>query len=52
MNDCLQGPTVPPHPPGGLGGDDEEDTYEEAEPYVASETNTGTADTAEEPQRV
>ncbi|XP_032435440.1 actin filament-associated protein 1-like 2 isoform X1 [Xiphophorus hellerii] len=34
------GPTVPPHPPGGLGGDDEEDTYEEAEPYVASETNT------------
>ncbi|RVE67801.1 hypothetical protein OJAV_G00085390 [Oryzias javanicus] len=32
-----QNPTVPPHPPGGLGGDDE-DTYEEAEPYMAAST--------------
>ncbi|XP_054895258.1 actin filament-associated protein 1-like 2 [Poeciliopsis prolifica] len=40
------GPTVPPHPPGGLGGD-EEDTYEEAEPYVASETTAFHTDRAE-----
>lgn len=41
----MQGPTVPPHPPGGLGGDEDEDTYEEAEPYAPAETtvsNTGT----------
>lgn len=40
----IQGPEVPPLPPGGLGGDDDdEDTYEEAEPYVADTTlsNTG-----------
>ncbi|KAM3610716.1 uncharacterized protein V6R79_007952 [Siganus canaliculatus] len=40
----CQGPAVPPLPPGGLGADDDdEDTYEEAEPYVA-ETNTERAE--------
>ena len=41
----MQGLTVPLPPP---GGDDEEDTYEEAEPYVAADTtvsNTGTTNT-------
>ncbi|XP_051806547.1 actin filament-associated protein 1-like 2 [Acanthochromis polyacanthus] len=40
------GPTVPPLPPGGLGGDEDEDTYEEAEPYVAADTNTEKSDSS------
>ncbi|XP_013878230.1 actin filament-associated protein 1-like 2 isoform X2 [Austrofundulus limnaeus] len=43
LKDVMKGPTVPPHPPGGLRGDEEEeDTYEEAEPYVAAETTAST----------
>ncbi|KAM7415519.1 hypothetical protein PAMA_017838 [Pampus argenteus] len=34
LRNGIQGPVVPPVPPGGLGGDDDEDTYEEAEPYL------------------
>ncbi|XP_022621605.1 actin filament-associated protein 1-like 2 [Seriola dumerili] len=41
------GPTVPPHPPGGLGADDDEDTYEEAEPYVPADTTTSNTERAE-----
>ncbi|KAM4578032.1 actin filament-associated protein 1-like 2 [Fundulus diaphanus] len=47
LRNGMQGPTVPPHPPGGLGGDDdEEDTYEEAAPYVpaADVSNTERAE--------
>ncbi|XP_029016976.1 actin filament-associated protein 1-like 2 isoform X2 [Betta splendens] len=40
--DWIDSPSVPPHPPGGLGNDDDEDTYEEAEPYVAAGTGAGT----------
>ncbi|XP_041855425.1 actin filament-associated protein 1-like 2 isoform X2 [Melanotaenia boesemani] len=40
------GPTVLPHPPGGLG-DDEEDTYEEAEPYIAADTTTTNTENAD-----
>ncbi|XP_023119124.2 actin filament-associated protein 1-like 2 isoform X1 [Amphiprion ocellaris] len=40
------GPTVPPLPPGGLGGNEDEDTYEEAEPYVAADTNTEKSDSS------
>ncbi|XP_059193601.1 actin filament-associated protein 1-like 2 isoform X2 [Centropristis striata] len=36
------GPVVPPLPPGGLGADDDEDTYEEAEPYLPDTTTTNT----------
>ncbi|XP_008301564.1 actin filament-associated protein 1-like 2 [Stegastes partitus] len=38
LRNGMQGPVVPPHPPGGLGADEDEDTYEEAEPYVAADT--------------
>ncbi|XP_041644038.1 actin filament-associated protein 1 [Cheilinus undulatus] len=38
----VQGPVVPPLPPGGLGGDDDDDTYEEAEPYIADTTTSNT----------
>ena len=31
---------VPPLPPGGLGADDDEDTYEEAEPYIPDTTTS------------
>ncbi|XP_026198235.1 actin filament-associated protein 1-like 2 [Anabas testudineus] len=41
-----QGPAVPPHPPGGLGGDDE-DTYEEAEPYVPADTTVSNTEKAD-----
>ncbi|XP_036069302.1 actin filament-associated protein 1-like 2 isoform X3 [Oryzias melastigma] len=39
-------PSVPPHPPGGLGGDDE-DMYEEAEPYMAASTTLPSTEKAE-----
>ncbi|XP_029365503.1 actin filament-associated protein 1-like 2 [Echeneis naucrates] len=42
-----RGPTVPPHPPGGLGDDDDEDTYEEAEPYVPAVMTTSNTERAE-----
>ncbi|XP_040010127.1 actin filament-associated protein 1-like 2 [Xiphias gladius] len=41
------GPAVPPHPPGGLGGDEEEDTYEEAEPYLPADTTVSNTEKAE-----
>ncbi|XP_024865584.2 actin filament-associated protein 1-like 2 [Kryptolebias marmoratus] len=48
LRDGTKGPTVPPHPPGGLRGDDEEeDTYEEAEPYAAAESTASNAERAE-----
>ncbi|XP_018519641.1 actin filament-associated protein 1-like 1 [Lates calcarifer] len=47
LRNGIQGPTVPPHPPGGLGGDDDEDTYEEAEPYVPADTTTSNTEKAE-----
>ncbi|KAM9391549.1 actin filament-associated protein 1-like 2 [Pholidichthys leucotaenia] len=43
LKNSFQVPTVPPHPPEGLGGgddDDDEDTYEEAEPYVSATDTT------------
>ncbi|XP_067376552.1 actin filament-associated protein 1-like 2 isoform X5 [Channa argus] len=40
-------PAVPPHPPGGLGGDDDEDTYEEAEPYVPADTTMSNTEKAD-----
>lgn len=41
----MKGPTVPPHPPGGLrGDDDDDDAYEEAAPYVPAETTASTGD--------
>ncbi|XP_047197071.1 actin filament-associated protein 1-like 2 [Hippoglossus stenolepis] len=43
----IQGPTVPPHPPGGLGSDDDEDTYEEAEPYIPADTTTSNTEKAD-----
>ncbi|KAF7205402.1 transcript variant X2 [Nothobranchius furzeri] len=43
LRNRVLGPMVPPHPPGGVRGDDEEeDTYEEAEPYLAAETTKHT----------
>ncbi|XP_034547107.1 actin filament-associated protein 1-like 2 [Notolabrus celidotus] len=42
LRNLIQGPVVPPLPPGGLGGDDDEDTYEEAEPYIADTTTSNT----------
>ncbi|XP_060895110.1 actin filament-associated protein 1-like 2 [Labrus mixtus] len=42
LRNSIQGPVVPPLPPGGLGGDDDEDTYEEAAPYVADTTTSNT----------
>ncbi|CAJ1069616.1 actin filament-associated protein 1-like 1 [Xyrichtys novacula] len=42
LRNSIQGPVVPPLPPGGLGGDDDEDTYEEAEPYVADTSMSNT----------
>ncbi|XP_071340170.1 actin filament-associated protein 1-like 2 [Trachinotus anak] len=47
LRNGTQGPTVPPHPPGGLGGDDDEDTYEEAEPYVPADTTMSNTERAE-----
>ncbi|XP_015230044.1 PREDICTED: actin filament-associated protein 1-like 2 [Cyprinodon variegatus] len=47
LRNRMQGPTVPPHPPGGLGGDDDEDTYEEAEPYVPAESTVSNTERAE-----
>ncbi|XP_047238147.1 actin filament-associated protein 1-like 2 isoform X1 [Girardinichthys multiradiatus] len=47
LRNRMQGPTVPPHPPGGLGGDDDEDTYEEAEPYIPAETSVSNTEKAE-----
>ncbi|GAA6230501.1 actin filament-associated protein 1-like 1 isoform X2 [Lates japonicus] len=47
LRNGIHGPTVPPHPPGGLGGDDDEDTYEEAEPYVPADTTTSNTEKAE-----
>ncbi|XP_069581658.1 actin filament-associated protein 1-like 2 [Brachyistius frenatus] len=48
LRNAMQGPTVPPHPPGGLGADDDdEDTYEEAEPYVAADTTVSHTEGAE-----
>nr|XP_043881299.1 actin filament-associated protein 1-like 2 [Solea senegalensis] len=41
-----QGPTVPPLPAGGLG-DDDEDTYEEAEPYIPADTTMSNTEKAE-----
>ncbi|XP_044189960.1 actin filament-associated protein 1-like 2 isoform X1 [Thunnus albacares] len=46
LRNGIQGPVVPPLPPGGLGGDDDEDTYEEAEPYIP-DTTTSNADKAD-----
>ncbi|XP_024908729.1 actin filament-associated protein 1-like 2 isoform X2 [Cynoglossus semilaevis] len=40
------GPTVPPLPPGGLG-DDEEDTYEEAEPYLPANSTVSNTEKEE-----
>ncbi|XP_074527053.1 actin filament-associated protein 1-like 2 [Halichoeres trimaculatus] len=42
LRNSIQGPVVPPLPPGGLGSDDDEDTYEEAEPYIADTTTSNT----------
>nr|XP_029135040.1 actin filament-associated protein 1-like 2 [Labrus bergylta] len=42
LRNSIQGPVVPPLPPGGLGGDDDEDTYEEAAPYIADTTTSNT----------
>ncbi|XP_033181239.1 actin filament-associated protein 1-like 2 [Mastacembelus armatus] len=47
LRNRIQGPAVPPHPPGGLGGDDDEDTYEEAEPYVPADTTASNTEKAE-----
>lgn len=47
MRNGMQVPTVPPHPPGGLGGDEDEDTYEEAEPYAPAETTVSNTERAE-----
>lgn len=47
LRNGMQGLKVPPHPPGGLGGDDDEDTYEEAEPYIAADTTMSNTEKAE-----
>lgn len=48
LRNGLQGPMVPPHPPGGLGGDDDdEDMYEEAEPYVPADATASNTEKAE-----
>uniref|UniRef100_A0A8D3B8C4 PH domain-containing protein n=1 Tax=Scophthalmus maximus TaxID=52904 RepID=A0A8D3B8C4_SCOMX len=50
LRNAVQGPAVPPLPP-GLGGDDEDededDTYEEAEPYVPADTTASHTERAE-----
>nr|XP_020450917.1 actin filament-associated protein 1-like 2 [Monopterus albus]XP_020450918.1 actin filament-associated protein 1-like 2 [Monopterus albus] len=47
LRNGIQSPMVTPHPPGGLGCDDSEDAYEEAEPYVPADTTMPNTEKAE-----